>query len=120
MKRFFVLVIIIQLLTGGWFAVETAKAIFIRDHFVEHQNQNPEITWAEFLLLHYANPAHHEKDHDQHSKLPLLGSLLTGTAHTVPTEIAIPIRLWRSHIVTVYANDRLLAVHSFPMEHPPC
>jgi hypothetical protein len=49
---------------------ELSKLSALAEHYAEHQKENPELSFWQFLILHYENPKHHTEDHQKHSHLP--------------------------------------------------
>jgi hypothetical protein len=49
---------------------ELVKLPTLIEHFNEHQKENPDLSFWEYLVLHYENPIHHSEDHQKHSNLP--------------------------------------------------
>lgn len=50
---------------------EIQKIPALITHFLEHRNQNPDMSFLAFLQLHYEDVNHHNQDHDKHQQLPL-------------------------------------------------
>jgi len=39
-------------------------------HFEKHRGENPDMSFMEFLDLHYSSTPHHHQDHQTHQELP--------------------------------------------------
>lgn len=51
-------------------AHQLLKLPLIFEHFSEHQQENRQITFTEFLKIHYLNPPVKDKDYDKDMQLP--------------------------------------------------
>ncbi|MBI1836600.1 MAG: hypothetical protein HYR91_04975 [Flavobacteriia bacterium] len=76
MKRKIIIgLIFVYLFTSTEFS-EVFKIPFLFDHFTEHQSENKNITFGQFLFIHYVNHNHDSnsqrgnEDHDNESQLP--------------------------------------------------
>lgn len=83
MKRLLVWLLIAQFATGLHALQELAGLPFLIQHFSEHREQAPAISFAEFIRLHYFDSSHRESD-PGHEQLPLHCH-----AHAVTTETAV-------------------------------
>jgi hypothetical protein len=70
MKSFFIWMLVIQLATGHNFVVELLRLPTLIEHFSEHQHEQKDISFIDFLYLHYLNNEHRNADH-KHENLPL-------------------------------------------------
>lgn len=52
---------------------ELSKLPALVDHFQNHKQQQPDLSFLAFIELHYQNPDHHEQDSKTHHKLPFSG-----------------------------------------------
>ena len=71
MKRLFIILIALQVLSGNHFLPELLKLPQLVQHFNEHRMENNGISLLDFLTLHYFNAEHQEKDKTRHKSLPL-------------------------------------------------
>jgi hypothetical protein len=52
---------------------ELSKLPVLFTHFAKHQQEDPSISFLEFLQLHYDDANHHDLDHQTHDQFPLSG-----------------------------------------------
>jgi hypothetical protein len=71
MKRFFFVLIAVQIFSSNHFLVELMKMPQLVQHYHEHYAENNDLNVFSFLKMHYANPEHQEKDAARHEHLPL-------------------------------------------------
>jgi hypothetical protein len=62
----------LQFATANAFLAEAGKLSFVWQHFQEHRAEAADITFLQFLCLHYADSQHEHAD-SQHKSLPLHG-----------------------------------------------
>ena len=60
----------LHLLTMGVSSVESVKLPFLIEHYLQHSGTT-EVSFLEYLALHYDNPEHLQSDQEQHKKLPI-------------------------------------------------
>jgi hypothetical protein len=49
---------------------ELSKLPYLFEHFTRHQREDHNMSFLEFLAMHYENQKHHDQDHQNHHKLP--------------------------------------------------
>lgn len=49
---------------------ELIKLPALAEHFWAHRNEDPEISFLRFILMHYDDQEHHNNDHTTHHQLP--------------------------------------------------
>lgn len=49
---------------------ELSKLPALVDHYQNHKQQQPHLSFLAFVELHYQNPDHHQQDSQTHHKLP--------------------------------------------------
>ncbi|MEJ8597191.1 hypothetical protein JSO62_00575 [Riemerella anatipestifer] len=49
---------------------EVLKLPVLIEHFVEHRNDNPEMSFGQFITLHYLSGDVHDDDYEEDMKLP--------------------------------------------------
>ena len=69
MKRISAILAITIYLLGATDANQLLKIPFMVNHFIGHHQQNPSLTLAGFINMHYINPVI-DNDHEQDMKLP--------------------------------------------------
>jgi hypothetical protein len=69
-KGLFVLLFVFQFATGNVFFAEAAKIPFLLEHYRQHTEQAPNLSFLQFLSLHYQNE-NHERSDEHHGHLPL-------------------------------------------------
>lgn len=50
---------------------ELSKLPFLFSHYKKHRQDDPTISFLDFLKLHYLNSDHHDQDHHTHDQFPL-------------------------------------------------
>ena len=70
MNRLFIIILSLQIATGNILGCELSKLPFILQHYNEHQTQNSNISFWDFLNLHYFD-ANHKNSDPSHNDLPL-------------------------------------------------
>jgi hypothetical protein len=70
MNRLFIILLSLQIATGNILGCELSKLPFILQHYNEHQTQNTDISFWDFLNLHYFDTNHKNSD-PCHNDLPL-------------------------------------------------
>ncbi len=73
MKKLFIIILAIHLLSGNIVFSEVTKLAFLMEHFFQHR-QTANISFTEFLWLHYdAHSKHQQETHNDHhhESLPL-------------------------------------------------
>jgi hypothetical protein len=66
----FLLIVLLKSIMPAMDTSELSKLGALAEHYAEHQNENPGLSFWQFLMLHYENPKHHTEDHQKHSTLP--------------------------------------------------
>ncbi|MBL7857269.1 MAG: hypothetical protein JNM57_06240 [Cyclobacteriaceae bacterium] len=66
----FASLLLVETMLSSMGTLELAKVPALFDHYQEHKNENPALSFIAFVNLHYANTEHHEQDHHQHHELP--------------------------------------------------
>lgn len=69
MRIFLYILLAIQFVTQQKGVMLLEDAAFMWTHFGEHKDENPEISWFDFVSLHYSDSEHAATD-SQHQKLP--------------------------------------------------
>jgi hypothetical protein len=49
---------------------ELTKVSALLQHYEKHKLESPELTFLQFIEMHYADTEHHQQDHQNHDKLP--------------------------------------------------
>lgn len=122
LSAIFVFVILLKALMPAMNTAELARVPLLLEHYQEHLKSDQSLTFLDFLILHYSNKDHHNKDHAKHSKLPF------GNLHHQP----VSIQLWYADIYvvvipelmtklysTVLSVGKLLSIFKFSVWQPP-
>ncbi|MCG2793518.1 MAG: hypothetical protein L6262_08240 [Weeksellaceae bacterium] len=76
MKRVFALFFLTTYLISTTELSQLLKFPTLVEHYIEHKEQNPQISVIQFLVLHYegshSKNRHHNKDYDEDQKLPFI------------------------------------------------
>lgn len=61
---------------------ELLKLPFLVQHFIEHQQENKDLSFIDFLEIHYAHGSPKDDDHDKDMKLPFKSIANAGYAYS--------------------------------------
>ena len=70
MKRLLALLFLSLYLSSTNEFHELMKLPLLAEHFAEHKNEKPSLTFWKFLCIHYAHTDEQDKDYDKDMKLP--------------------------------------------------
>jgi hypothetical protein len=70
MKKAIGIFFLAALLLSSTEAHQLLRLPFIFSHYLEHRDQNPRISFLEFLDLHYMHGSPHDDDYDKDMQLP--------------------------------------------------
>lgn len=84
----YIVIILLKSFLPAMNTAELAKIPVLIEHYREHCNIDPSLTFLQFLALHYADEKHHRHDHSKHSKLPF------GNMHHHP----VTLQLWYAEL----------------------
>lgn len=101
MNRLFIILLSLQIATGNILGCELSKLPFILQHYNEHQAQNTDISFWDFLNLHYFD-TNHKKSDPSHKNLPLQHSHTT----TVLDKTFAPLRLIFSEVSMIVVAEK--------------
>jgi hypothetical protein len=62
--------IFVQAITPAMDVLELRKLPALLEHYQVHRMKDQQLSFAEFLKMHYTDPVHHAEDHTTHSELP--------------------------------------------------
>ncbi len=124
MRRFAAILFFTAYLTSTTEASQLLKLPVILQHFHEHQQRNPGISFFKFLDMHYLHGSPHDEDYERDMQLPFKRA--DHHAHvppvTVPriTEIDIPATYTPGSCLFILVNDdRLYYTDPVPIFQPP-
>lgn len=83
MKRVLAWVLILQFATGHNLLAELARMPSLLEHYREHLQETPGLSYAGFVWIHYLEAKHTHSD-NSHAQLPLHGS------HGIMAESVLP------------------------------
>jgi len=83
MKRIVLWIFVLQFATGHNLLAEVLRMPMLLDHYQIHRQETPDLSFANFLWLHYCN-THHEQSDTRHASLPL------HCTHGVMAETTLP------------------------------
>ena len=70
MKRFGAILFLLLYLYAGTESKQLIKVLFLVDHYTEHKATTKNISFFEFLYMHYAGDDHNNNDNDRDMQLP--------------------------------------------------
>lgn len=71
MRKVFIIILSLQILSSGQFLNELVKFKNLFEHYQEHQQNGSILDFAGFIRLHYFDPRHEGTDPKNHDSLPL-------------------------------------------------
>lgn len=93
-------------------------------HYMEHRGDRPDLGVLDFIVLHYADPAHHESGDGSHERLPFHHHHVLGD-NCAPTMVAAspaPVLVAPGALPLVKAvtvSESLLSGHPHGLIQPP-
>jgi hypothetical protein len=112
-------------LSAGTSFNELFKIPILMHHYAEHVSQDEQLTFGDFVALHYNNDNQHKDDHGDHQSLPFKSSipqtsLVEPHAQPITWSVALGIQIsnnsnWASFVESNVSNPYL---DSF--WQPPC
>ena len=108
-KKIIVWIFVLQFATGHNLIAELLRMPILIEHYKVHQEESPELSFANFLWLHYSNTTHAQSD-GRHAQLPMHCShgTLVETTIPFPPQIDLP-----HFIVNPSKQDRMLISDEF-------
>jgi hypothetical protein len=70
LKKFIIISFLISYAFSTTELSQLLKVPGLVKHYIEHKEENRQITLLNFFLMHYVNGELHDKDHDHNMKLP--------------------------------------------------
>ena len=71
MKKILIMLFCLQLVSGNSFSHELTQIPNVLAHYKEHKSETPDLSFLDFLQLHYLDAKHQESDKARHTQLPL-------------------------------------------------
>lgn len=65
MRKYFIIVILVSYLSSSTQLIEVLKLPFLIEHYFEHKAENKNLTFLQYLKLHYAETKHYAQDHKE-------------------------------------------------------